>query len=133
VRRRRRRLMRQDLTREIADAPQNRSLGTEGQQWEKPELGATEAQRQNVRKDRRTPTVLGDAVEIPNSSVSVPKLHDTGCNIVEAPGNPVHELYDTRHNVVEVPNNPVHELYDARRNVVEVRGNPVYELSNART
>jgi hypothetical protein len=97
--------MRQDLIREVTNEPQN----TGGEQWDtKPELGATEVQRPNVRLGGVRSTTAWEVIDIINNSLHEP--YGARRNVVEVPGNPVHEIYDTRPDMVEIPGNPVHEL-----------------------
>jgi hypothetical protein len=98
-------LLRQGQSLEIADEPQNRSLGANGG-GTKPELGTTEARRPNFQQGRVRSITAPEAVEVPNNST--PELH--GTRREEVPDYPTYELYDTRRNMVEIPGNPVHEL-----------------------
>jgi hypothetical protein len=98
---------------EIANEPQNRESGAKGEQWDtKPELGATEGERLNIRQGRKGYIITQGVVEVPNSPVR--NLHDTWRNVAKVPNNPAHELCDTGHNIAEIPGNLVYELYDAQ-------------------
>jgi hypothetical protein len=98
---------------EIADEAQNRESGINGE-WRdtKPELGATEVERPNIRQGRKRSIMAQGVVEVPNSLV--PNLHNTRHNVAEVPDNSAHELCDTRQNIVEIPGNLVQELYDTQ-------------------
>jgi hypothetical protein len=127
-RQRRRRLTRQDQSREIADTPQSMNTGHRGEQWHKnPQLGATGVQQPYIRQGRMRSPIVHDGLDVPNHSV--PELHDTRRNVVDVPSSSVHELYDTRHTAVDAPVSPVHQFYDARP---EISGNPVHELHGSR-
>jgi hypothetical protein len=117
--------MRQVQSREVADELDNRNIGHKREQWEiRPERGANEAQRLDVRQGRMRSTVAHEIEEVPNKSI--PELHGTLRNVAEVPNEP----YSTHRNAVEVSGNPVERT---RWNTVEVPSNPVYELYSTRT
>ena len=91
ARRQRRRLTRQDQTRDVTDEPENKRIGYEREQWEmKPELGVNDAKWPKLQQNRVRYTAaheVAEAVEVPNNLIEDPRR-----NVVEIPSNPVYEL-----------------------------------------